>query len=136
MVQPFVFVKQSFIFVKKYQVSMRTVVTALLIAVIALIAELFAPWWTALLVAALIGFFAELSPRKAFLAGLLGIGLMWLGVAMFRDIPNDHILSARMAKLFSLPASGLYLAVTAVIGGLIGGAAAWSAAMVRGMKAQ
>jgi hypothetical protein len=113
---------------------MRIFLTIVLIALLALLLEWFAPWWTALLVAAVIGFASGLRPGKAFLAGLLGIGILWLAVALFRDIPNQHILSQRMAMLFALPSFWLYIAVTAVFGGLLGGASAWSAALLRGMK--
>ena len=68
---------------------------------------------------------------KAFFMGFLGVGLCWLIAALLHDITNDHILSTRMASLFSLPGYGFFIVVTVFIGGLIGGLSAWSASLFR-----
>ncbi|MEO6830900.1 MAG: hypothetical protein ABI378_01615 [Chitinophagaceae bacterium] len=109
---------------------MRFVLSILLLALVAGFAEWFAPWWTAAIVAFIIGLYQP-TTGKAFLAGFCGIALLWLGFALWRDIPNEHILSTRMALLFKLPSFGLYLSVTAILGGLIGGLAAWSGAQLK-----
>ncbi len=109
---------------------MKLLLSIILIALLAGMAEWLAPWWSLAVVAALVAFLLKLRPGKAFLAGLLGIGLLWLGVVLWRDIPNGHILSARLAKLFKLPGYALFIAVTAVLGGLIGGLSAWAGAQL------
>jgi len=109
---------------------MKFLLSILLIAVLAGIAEWFAPWWSLAIAAALIGFLMRLRPGKAFLAGFLGVGLLWLGFVLWRDIPNEHILSERLAKLFKLPNHTLFILVTAVLGGLIGGLSAWAGAQL------
>jgi hypothetical protein len=110
---------------------MRLFLTILTIAVIAAISEWFFPWWTAAIVAGAAAYAARLFPGKAFLAGFCGVALLWLAFALYREMPNHHILSARMAQLFHLPSYALYIAVTALIGGLAGGLAAWSGAQLR-----
>lgn len=110
---------------------MRFLLTILLIAAGAALAEYFLPWWSLAVVAFLVALLIVLRPGKAFLAGFLAIALLWAGWALFRDLPNHQILSARMARLFGLPHSALYLVVTALVGGLVGGLAAWSGALVR-----
>ena len=72
-----------------------------------------------------------LTPGKAFLAGFMGIGLSWMTVFLWRDIPNQHILSERMGNLFGLPSHVLFLLVTVVIGALLGGLGSWSTALLR-----
>lgn len=110
---------------------MRLLFTIFIIAVASAIAEWFAPWWIIAVVAVVAGFLSRLSTGKAFLAGFSGIALLWLVVALYRDLPNDHILSARMAQLFSLPSFGLFIAVIVLIGGIVGGLSAWSGAQIR-----
>ena len=110
---------------------MRFLLTILTIAVAAAITEWFAPWWTAAIVAAIAGYVSSLSTGKAFLAGFCGIALLWLVFALWRDIPNNHILSTRMAQLFTLSSYVLYILVTGVIGGIVGGLSAWSGAHLR-----
>lgn len=110
---------------------MKFIPAILLIAVLSGIAEWFAPWWSLAIVAAVIAVAMKLRPGKAFLAGFLGIALLWLGVVLWRDIPNEHILSTRLAKLFTLPDHTLFIVVTVVIGGLVGGLSAWAGAQLR-----
>ncbi len=110
---------------------MRLLITTLLIAITAGIAEWFAPWWTVALVAGIAGYVSGLSSGRAFIAGSCGIALLWLSFTLYRDMPNDHILTTRMAQLFSLPSSVLFITVTALIGGIVGGLAAWGGAHLR-----
>lgn len=109
---------------------MRALLATILIAGLSLAATWFAPWWTLAPVSFLVCFF--LRPRRTFLVGFLGVFLLWLAVGLIRDLPNDHVLSARMAGV--LPLGGmwwLYLIVSAIIGGLVGGFAGWSGAALR-----
>ncbi len=110
---------------------MKLLFSALLIAILAGVAEWFAPWWSLAIVSALLAVVLKLRPGKAFLAGLLGIALLWIAFLLWRDIPNEHILSERLAKLFSLPGYALFLTVTVVLGGIIGGLSAWAGAQLR-----
>lgn len=110
---------------------MRTLITAIIIAAVAVVAAWFAPWWTAILVAAIVGFLSGLRPGNAFLAGFAGLGLMWLLVFLWRDIPNQQILSERMGRLFGLPSHFFFLLVTVLIGSLLGGLGSWSTALLR-----
>jgi hypothetical protein len=71
------------------------------------------------------------KPGLAFLAGFLGVGLLWLIAATLHDAANNHILSARMAVLFHLPGYGYFIMVTVFIGGLVGGLGAWTGALMR-----
>jgi len=116
---------------QRSKIIMRLLFTILIIAVAAGIAEWFAPWWTIAIVACIAGFVSRLSSGKAFLAGFCAIALLWLIFALWRDIPNQHILSARMAQLFKLPSYALFIAVTSLLGGLIGGLATWSGAHLK-----
>lgn len=106
--------------------------TAIIIAIIAAIAEWFAPWWSAAIIAGIAGFASHLSTGKAWWAGFCGLGAMWLTVVLCRDIPNAHLLSTRMADLmFKTKSYPLYLLLTAILGALIGGLGAWSGAHLR-----
>lgn len=110
---------------------MKLFIAIILIAVVAGIAEWFAPWWVITIVAAVIAFVMKLRPGRGFVGGLLGIGILWLGFALWRDIPNDHILSERLAKLFRLPGYAGFIFVTTIVGGLVGGLSAWAGTHLR-----
>lgn len=104
---------------------MKRLLTILLIALLAGIATWFLPWWMIAVVPFLVVVFLK-TPRP-FWIGFFGIALLWLVWILWKDIPNEHILSVRMAKVFSLPNYTLLIIVNVLIGGLIGGLAAYSA---------
>jgi len=109
---------------------MRLFISILLIALVSFIVTSFLPWWMIAIVCFVVTFFFRFNASKAFLAGFAGVFLLWLVVALLKDIANDLILSSRMAQLFSLSSSFPFLVVGAVIGGIVGGLAAWSGSVV------
>ena len=104
---------------------MKLITSILLIAVLSAIAEYFLPWWTIVPVSFLVTL--AIKPGKAFLEGFLGIGIFWLIAALLKDMPNQHILSTRMAALFHLPNYALFMIVTVFVGALLGGLSSLSA---------
>lgn len=84
------------------------------------------PWWWPALVAYGVGFWFPKNASNAFAVGFLGTATSWLTWAAFFDFRNHQILSGRMASLFHLPTTAAVLAVTALIGGITGGIAAWA----------
>lgn len=110
---------------------MRFWIHVLLIAILSSIAEWVWAWWMISLVSFLIIGFTRTRPAKSFLAGFTGVALSWLVWVLWQDIANEHILSGRMAKLFGLPNYPLFIVVTIVLGGLIGGLSGLTASYVR-----
>jgi len=110
---------------------MRLLFAIILIALLSFAAEYFLPWWSIAVVCFCVAVFFRLQNGKAFLAGFLGIFLLWFAVAFASDIQNDHLLSSRMAQLFFLPGSLLFILVGAFVGGIVGGLAGWSGAILR-----
>ncbi len=110
---------------------MKFLVAVIITALLCAIAEYFLPWWMVAVVSFLVALFAGQAPGRAFLMGFCGVGICWLTIVLIRDAGNDHILSARMAELFHLPGYGLFMGVTVLIGGLVGGMAAWSGALLK-----
>ncbi len=113
---------------------MRFFILLLLILVITPVAEYFFPWWMIALVPFSFALAMNIRGGVSFLAGFLGIAIFWYVVALRNDIPNKHLLSHRMSVLFKLHDYGLFLIVTASIGGLIGGLSAWSGSLLRVRK--
>ncbi len=91
----------------------------------------FLPWWIPAPVAFLVTFFLPQKSGASFLSGFVGVGLYWLVYALIRDVSNEHILSGRMATLFGLPGTVSFIAVTVLVGALIGGLSAWGASLLR-----
>src|SRR5437588_412332 len=105
---------------------MRLIIATVLIALLSWFITSFLPWWTLAIMAFIVPCVILLRTAHAFLAGFIGIFLLWLGIGLWRDIPNHHILSDRMADVILHTRNGtLYLLLAAIIGGLVGGLAAW-----------
>ncbi len=110
---------------------MKFAASTILITLLAALATYYMPWWMIAVVSFVVSFIFQLSVGKAFLSGFFGIALFWLVAILMLDIPNEHILSARMGNLFSLPNYLLFITVNVLVGGLVGGLSAWSAAAMR-----
>lgn len=109
---------------------MRNLKPILVIALVAGIITWFMPWWMIAVSAFVVSVNHKLKPKDGFISGFFGIAFMWLAVSLWRDIPNEHILSNRMAGLLGLPNGWLFMLVTIIIGGLVGALAGWSGGMM------
>ncbi len=111
---------------------MRSIGQLLFIAILAFLAGLVLPWWSAVAVSFLALFARPRDPVPGFLVAFLAIFLLWISLAYFRDIQNDHILSVRMSILiFHHRSSLLILVVGALTGALPSGFAAMTACLLR-----
>ena len=110
---------------------MRLLTGILAIAVLGALVSLYLPWWMVAVVSFIVSFIVHLKKGKAFLLGFFGVAVCWLAVILKADIANEHILSTKMAMLFSLPDYRLFILVNVLLGGLVGGLAAWSGAALR-----
>lgn len=106
----------------------KTLILSAFILVLAAIAELLLPYWW---LAAVAGF-AVCAGRadsgwQAFIAGFLGVFVLWLGYAIYIDQATNSILTLPMADLLKPIVNGVPLTVfSSLIGGLATGLAGLS----------
>jgi hypothetical protein len=104
----------------------------LIILVLSFAGSFFLPWWAAPIIAFLAALIIGSKPGKTFLSGFGAIFVAWTILALMKSIPNDNILAGRVVQLFPLPNSWIWvLLVTAVIGGIVGGMASLSGALMK-----
>ncbi len=102
------------------------------IALASLATQLFLPWWTLVLVCFFAGFLSTGIIRFPFWAAFGALFLQWGVWSAFIDQSNGQILSARVVQLFPVPHHSISLILlTALIGALIAGFAAWSGGSLR-----
>ena len=90
------------------------------------------PWWSFVVTNLIIAIALPIKPLQSFIAGALGVGALWAGLAFGIDLANNHILSTKVAQI--LPLGGSYIAliaVTAIVGALLGGLASLTGSFVR-----
>ena len=111
---------------------MKFLVAIILTALLAFISGLFLPWWGMAITSLLVAVLVHQKAGKAFLAGLLGVFLLWAGLAWWIDMKNNGVLSTKIASVLPLGGNaGLLILVTGFIGGLVAGMAAMSGSFLR-----
>ncbi|MEO6611096.1 MAG: hypothetical protein ABIT05_03150 [Chitinophagaceae bacterium] len=111
---------------------MKFLVAVILTALLAFISGLFLPWWGIAITSLLVAILVHQKAGKAFLAGLLGVFLLWGALAFCIDSKNDGVLSKKIASVLPLGGNAILLIlVTGLIGGLVAGMAAMSGSFLR-----
>lgn len=90
------------------------------------------PWWSFAITSLMVAVAVHQKAGKAFLAGFLGLFLLWSVLAFLKDSANDHLLATKVAQI--LPLGGSYIVlivVTGIIGGLVAGLAALTGSYLR-----
>lgn len=113
---------------------MKQITAIALTAFLAFVAGIYGslPWWGFAITSLVVSVAIHQKPRKSFVSGFLGLFLLWAGMALLKDMANEHILSTKVAQI--LPLGGSYLVlilVTGIVGGLVSGFAALAGSYLR-----
>ena len=113
---------------------MKFILSILIVALVTYAVGIYGnlPWWSFVVTNLMIAIALPIKPTQSFLAGALGVGALWAGLAFGIDMANNHILSTKVAQI--LPLGGSYSAlilVTAFVGALLGGLASLTGSFVR-----
>lgn len=103
-------------------------------AALCFILQYFFPWWTLVPGAFAVGYWFGNNGWVSFFAGMLGVGLLWFLTALFIDIQTQSILTEKVARLFPTKTPSLLFLLTALIGGLPGGFAALTGALLKSSR--
>ena len=110
---------------------MKFIFKVILIICLSYLSEIFLPWWSVAIVAFLTNFWLPTKGLNSFLSGLLGVGLLWLVYAWLINTDTEGIVADRIAQLFNVGSSVVMIAITGLVGGLVGGFAALSGSQFR-----
>lgn len=106
-----------------------------LVLLTAYVAHLYAnqtPWWIFALGAFFSGWLVPQPAFRSWLAGFLGLFLLWFFLAWQANAANEGLLAKKMASILQLNGSDtLLIIITALIGGLVAGFAAITGAFLR-----
>jgi hypothetical protein len=111
---------------------MKFLLQTIAIAVTACILEIFLPWYSLAVAAFVFGF--ALKTKANFLAGFIAIAGLWAVRIWLLTSASSSDLPARVAQLFTLPKNEYLVLVSIAIGGLVGGFAALTGAILRPRK--
>jgi|SRR5690606_38880166 hypothetical protein len=108
---------------------MKFTVQLIAIVIMGWLLEMFLPWWS-IAIAGFIGGFAFRS-KSNFTAGFLAIALLWFVHAFIIDLQASAPLSEKIATLLMVKSKFVLFLITAVIGGLVGGFATLTGALLK-----
>ncbi|MCH8558989.1 MAG: hypothetical protein LAT84_14295 [Balneolia bacterium] len=92
---------------------------------------LFFPWWSLVFPCFIAGLIGPDRGYKAFTAGLLAVGGLWLVLALFADFQNGGVLTGQMAAVMDLPVWAVF-AGTFFVGAITGAFATLAGYLVLG----
>lgn len=112
---------------------MKVLLQILIVAVLALLMEMWLPWWSVAIAGGLGGLLLGGSGMRGFAAGFLGVGILWAVAALRLSAGTESGLAERLGAMLPGQPGGVALAVVSgVIGGLVAGFAGASGARLRG----
>ena len=109
---------------------MRFLIQLIVTVAVCFLLQYFLPWWTMAIGAFAVGYLVKNKGYVSFLAGLVSVSFLWLGMAYYIDVSTDSILSEKVNRL--LPVNSFLL--TALVGGLVGGFAALTGSLLKIMN--
>lgn len=114
---------------------MKFLVAFILTALLSYAAGFYLPWWSIAVAAFIVAVAIPQKPWKAFVCAFVALFVLWVGLALYIDMENQHILSMKIAELlFKSHSHALIMSVTGLVAALVGGFAALSGAYLRQTK--
>lgn len=111
---------------------MKFAVATVLTALLGFAAPLFLPWWSFAITSLIIAYTIHQKPVFGFLAGFIGLFLVWGVHAWIIDRDNGHLLAQKIGPVLNLGTSPMLLViVTALVAGIVSGMAALTGSFAR-----
>lgn len=92
------------------------------------------PWWSLIFPAIAVSYIFGRGSGSSFIAGFLGIGLLWLGLSLYIDWSTGSALSQKIAQLFPGQSVLLLRLITVLVGGLTGGVASVTGYSIKSLR--
>lgn len=92
-----------------------------------LLLQLLLPWWSMAIGTAVVAYLTGNKGFVSFVAGFLSIALLWGLFAFYIDLKTSSILTEKINQLLPVNA----FALTILVGGLVGGFAALTGALLK-----
>jgi len=91
----------------------------LIILVLSFLLQLFAPWWVVALISFITCALLAKTGKSALWHPFLAILLLWSGMALWKSMPNEHLLANRVAEMLMVKSWILVLCLSAILGGFV-----------------
>lgn len=112
---------------------MKFIVKIVLIIVLSFLGQMVLPFWIVAIAGILASLVIKSNGFTSFLAGFLGVFILWFLSAYFIDQGAQSILSDKMITIIPVGSVMLLITVSAVIGGLVGGFGALTGSILQSL---
>ncbi len=109
----------------------KVLLTTPAIALVAILAHQFLPWYAILVSALIVAYFLDPGGWAGWWSGFLAGMFVWGGYALWLNLGNEGILAERVGALFGGLPGGALVLVSALLGALAGGSGALTGALAR-----
>ncbi|HOZ84704.1 MAG TPA: hypothetical protein PK191_04390 [Niabella sp.] len=111
---------------------MKFIISILSISLLSFVAGLYLPWWAIAIIAFLVSVLIGQKPGRSFLAGFIGIFLLWGVLAYTINSANNGILAGRIGGVLGIGEQPfLLILITGMVGGLVAGLASLAGSYLR-----
>ncbi|MHA7129366.1 hypothetical protein [Algoriphagus namhaensis] len=110
---------------------MKFIALTFLIVLVVGIVNPFFPFWIVMIAIGVVSALLGIASFAAFLAGGLGMGLVWIGQSFYLSIYSGSDLPQKMGDLMGLGSGMTLVAITGALGFLLGAFSAWTGAAFR-----
>lgn len=93
----------------------------------------FVPYWVVMISLSILAILLNPGNSASFWGGGFGMALSWVGLSMFLTIQSGSDLPDKIAQILGAPSGTVLVAVTGVIGFLLGSLASLSGNLLRNM---
>lgn len=91
----------------------------LIILIASFLLQLIAPWWVIVIISfATCGLLSK-TAKIALWSPFLAILLLWIGMALFKSIPNNHVLAIRVGEMMMVNSWLPILFLSGIMGGFV-----------------
>lgn len=115
---------------------MKLIIRIIAIGIITYFISPFGSWWIGMATSFVVCFSLPSSGLNAFIAGFLGVGLVWLGHAWNLDVLNQSSFSSKIAQIMQVGEPLILVLITGAIGGISGGFSAMTGTSFRKLFAK
>ena len=111
---------------------MKFIASLLLTALLSYALCLFLPWWSVAIAAFIVALAIHQKGWKAFVAGLLAVFLLWVGLSFTISTANNDVMAHKVSVLFIKQDNvNLLFLLTGLLGGIVAAFGALTGSLAR-----
>ncbi|RZM25354.1 MAG: hypothetical protein EOO88_19615 [Pedobacter sp.] len=93
----------------------------LIVIIAAFLLQMVLPWWVIVIISFVTCGFIGKTGKISLWAPFFAILILWTGMALYKSIPNEHLLASRVSEMLSVKRWWLVLILSSLLGAFVAG---------------